>query len=51
MMKMEIFKELNMKNFYLKIINQLQLLKRLKKGELQKNLFDYIGAGTVSPKF
>jgi peptidyl-prolyl cis-trans isomerase D len=24
---------------------------RLKKRELQKNLFDYIGAGTVSPKF
>ena len=25
--------------------------QRLKKRELQKNLFDYIGAGTVSPKF
>ena len=24
---------------------------RLKKRELQKNLFDYIGAGTISPKF
>ena len=25
--------------------------QRLKKRELQKNLFDYIGAGTISPKF
>ena len=25
--------------------------QRLKKRELQKNLFDYIGAGTVSPQF
>ena len=24
---------------------------RLKKREEQKNLFDYIGAGTISPKF
>jgi peptidyl-prolyl cis-trans isomerase D len=24
---------------------------RLKNRELQKNLFDYIGAGTISPKF
>ena len=28
-----------------------QFEKRLKERELQKNLFDYIGAGTVSPKF
>ncbi len=28
-----------------------QFEQRLKKRELQKNLFDYIGAGTVSPKF
>ncbi len=28
-----------------------QFETRLKKRELQKNLFDYIGAGTVSPKF
>ena len=41
-----------MKNFYLRIINLLpNLIQRLKKRELQKNLFDYIGAGTKSPKF
>ena len=40
-----------MKNFYLKIINRHQFEQRLKKRELQKNLFDYIGAGTVSPQF
>ena len=28
-----------------------QFEQRLKNRELQKNLFDYIGAGTVSPKF
>ena len=28
-----------------------QFEQRLKKRELQKNLFDYIGAGTVSPQF
>ena len=28
-----------------------QFEQRLKKRELQKNLFDFIGAGTVSPKF
>ena len=28
-----------------------QFEQRLKKRELQKNLFDYIGAGTVSPNF
>ncbi len=28
-----------------------QFEQRLKKRELQKNLFDYIGAGTASPKF
>ena len=28
-----------------------QFEQRLKKRELQKNLFDYIGAGTISPKF
>ena len=28
-----------------------QFEQRLRKRELQKNLFDYIGAGTVSPKF
>ena len=28
-----------------------QFEQRLKKRELQKNLFDYIGAGTFSPKF
>tara|TARA_B100000902_G_scaffold178802_1_gene172042 strand:- start:2566 stop:3984 length:1419 start_codon:yes stop_codon:yes gene_type:complete len=28
-----------------------QFEQRLKKRELQKNLFDYMGAGTVSPKF
>ncbi len=28
-----------------------QFEQRLKKRELQKNLFDYIGAGVVSPKF
>jgi len=29
----------------------IQFEQRLKNRELQKNLFDYIGAGTVSPKF
>ena len=28
-----------------------QFEQRLKKRELQKNLFDYIGAGTISPQF
>ncbi len=28
-----------------------QFEQRLKKRELQKNLFDFIGAGTISPKF
>ena len=28
-----------------------QFEQRLKRRELQKNLFDYIGAGTISPKF
>ena len=28
-----------------------QFEQRLKDRELQKNLFDYIGAGTISPKF
>ena len=32
-------------------ISAAQFEKRLKDREKQKNLFDYIGAGTVSPKF
>ena len=40
-----------MKNFCLKIINLHQYLNKVKKRELQKNLFDYIGAGTISPQF
>ena len=32
-------------------ISATQFEKRLKDREKQKNLFDYIGAGTVSPKF
>ena len=40
-----------MKNFYQKIINQAPVFEQRLKKENYKKLFDYIGAGTVSPKF
>ena len=40
-----------MKSFYLKKQSAPRFEQRLKKRELQKNLFNYIGAGTVSPQF
>ena len=43
LMKMEIFKELNTKNFFSRITSSPIFEQRLKR-ELQKNLFDYIGA-------
>ncbi len=47
-----IFKRLKYEKFLLENNQSApQFEKRLKNRELQKNLFDYIGAGTVSPKF
>ena len=40
-----------MKNFYLENNQSAPIFEqRLKKRELQKNLFDYIGAGTILTK-
>ena len=47
-----IFQRIRYEKFLLENkLSAVQFEKRLKKRDLQKNLFDYIGAGTVSPKF
>ena len=52
MMKMVFFKERSMKNFYYQITCQHLCLKfNLKIENLQKHLFDLIGAGTITPNF
>ena len=47
-----VFKRIKYEKFLLENnISAAQFEKRLKEREKQKNLFEYIGAGTVSPKF
>ena len=51
-MKMVNFQRIKYEKFLLENNQSApQFEQRLKKRELQKNLFDYIGAGTVSPNF